>query len=292
MAKSYYGDDGRLRPGWRILRFVGLFYLFAITGTLIVRFSLRGGGIDPAVSAAIKGLLVVIAATLSVVIARRRLDRRSFASLGLDRAQAGSDLLFGFAVGGGFVALAIGVQAWLGWATVQVSSASLATLILLFIGTAAGIAWFEEIVFRGYLFQNAVEGLGQTRAIVVMTVVSGLVHVLNPHAGVVSTLIVAAIGLQHIVAYLWSKQLWLAIGTHAGWNFFQGAVFGLSVSGRPTDSLFKTTFHGPAWASGGSFGIEAGVFGVVWAFGGMLVIWLWCRRRTLPPTALASASAP
>ena len=60
-------------------------------------------------------------------------------------------------------------------------------------------------------------------------------------------------------AYKWSGTLWLPIGIHWSWNFFQGPIFGFAVSGNETPSLVKSVIDGPAWLTGGAFGAEASV---------------------------------
>jgi hypothetical protein len=52
--------------------------------------------------------------------------------------------------------------------------------------------------------------------------------------------------------------LWISIGLHIGWNFFEGPVFGFPVSGLETTALLIHSDTGPALITGGSFGPEAG----------------------------------
>jgi uncharacterized protein len=59
------------------------------------------------------------------------------------------------------------------------------------------------------------------------------------------------------------------MGFHTAWNFLQGAVFGVAVSGNgvPTNSLFRPFIQGNQWLTGGAFGIEASVISVVLGLG-------------------------
>jgi hypothetical protein len=58
---------------------------------------------------------------------------------------------------------------------------------------------------------------------------------------------------------LWSRGLWLPIGLHIGWNFFESTVFGFSVSGYDNFSFLQINQSGPESMTGGSFGPEAGL---------------------------------
>jgi membrane protease YdiL (CAAX protease family) len=66
-------------------------------------------------------------------------------------------------------------------------------------------------------------------------------------------------GLFFAFAYLRTKNLWLAIGLHIGWNLFLNAIFGFVVSGVDTPGLIRQTVDGPAIWTGGGFGPEAGL---------------------------------
>lgn len=275
------GPDGRYRAGWRILFFVGVFYAFALVATLVRQAVLTVFGPSQAVAVGLTGFLIVLVATPAVLIARRKFDHKSFRSLGLEARGRFTETIYGFVVAAVAASLSIAILWMAGFADLTFVGISAIELFLLFVGTAAGIAWFEELVFRGYLLQNLIEGLGVRRAVVISVLVSTLVHVFNPHASAASTFIIGGIVALHVYAYLRTRRLWLTLGLHAGWNFFQGAVWGLPASGRTTASLVETTLNGPAWLTGREFGMEASVFGVFYAALGALAVWIWCRRPRL-----------
>jgi hypothetical protein len=59
--------------------------------------------------------------------------------------------------------------------------------------------------------------------------------------------------------YLLTRRLWLSIGLHWAWNFFEGPIYGSDVSGIQSASLLRAHIHGPFLLTGGVFGPEAGV---------------------------------
>ena len=103
-----------------------------------------------------------------------------------------------------------------------------------------GIAFGEELVFRGYLMTNLRKGLfeiiGLDRwagglALLVSSVLFGIAHSQNPGADPIGMISVVIAGIGFGGLYLMTNNLGMSIGLHFGWNFFLGHLFGLTVSG-------------------------------------------------------------
>ena len=82
------------------------------------------------------------------------------------------------------------------------------------------------------------------------------------------------------LGYLTTRQLWLPIGLHIGWNFFEGVVFGFPVSGTETYSLLITNMVGPDLWTGGPFGPEAGIVVLPSLMLGALLIFIYSKVRS------------
>jgi membrane protease YdiL (CAAX protease family) len=205
-----------------------------------------------------------LTAVPAVYIARRWIDNKNFVSLGLQwSSQGAADLLFGFFLSGIMAGAVFAVMAALGYVgNIQIaasfwSAAGLLTGSLL-IMTLVG--FWEELVFRGYILQNMAEGMGLRTAVLVSCLLYGLIHSANPNAGLLSTAIIVLFGYLRIYGLLRTGQLWLSIGMHAGWNFFQATVFGFAASGHAEDRTLVTHDALAAdWLSGGDFGPEASI---------------------------------
>ncbi|MGD0868984.1 MAG: CPBP family intramembrane glutamic endopeptidase [Bryobacteraceae bacterium] len=137
-------------------------------------------------------------------------------------------------------------------------------LALALLSALAG-AVFEEVIFRGFLFR-LVAGLGGNwTALGATSALFGLAHISNPGATWASSLAVAIeAGILLGAAYAASGSLWLPIGIHAGWNFTEGPVFGMEVSGHAgAGGWIGGQLQGPAILTGGAFGPEASILAVV-----------------------------
>ena len=133
---------------------------------------------------------------------------------------------------------------------------------LLVLGLLPGIT--EEIMFRGVLFRVIEDGLGTWAALIVSAMFFGLVHLGNPNATLWSSIAIAVeAGLLLGMAYAWTRSLWFVMGLHAAWNFTQGTLLGIPVSGIALKGLLDSSTQGSAWLSGGEFGAEASVTTVI-----------------------------
>jgi hypothetical protein len=118
----------------------------------------------------------------------------------------------------------------------------------------------EEVIFRGYAFQRLAEAITPVGAIAVTSAFFGLAHFANPHRTWISTLNTTLVGIPFCIAYLRTRSLWLPIGIHFVWNFLQGFLFGLPVSGIVFSATVLTArVQGPAWLTGGNYGPEGGL---------------------------------
>ncbi|MFO1305731.1 MAG: CPBP family intramembrane glutamic endopeptidase [Burkholderiales bacterium] len=150
------------------------------------------------------------------------------------------------------------------------------------LSSSLGAAIVEEILFRGILYRLVEAAFGSSVAIVVSAVLFGAAHAFSPNATALATIAIAIeAGVLLALAYAVTRRLWFAIGFHAGWNFTQGGVFGLAVSGHRSDGLLLGQTSGPEWLTGGSFGPEASVVAVALGIVSAAVIYGRARQRSL-----------
>lgn len=261
-------EEKRLRAGWRLIVQMLLSFILQVIPLIII-------GIILAIILAIAsvdisddlltlpGILVSAAATtLSVWIARRWIDRRTIASLGLQwQRNSLMDVLVGIIIAGIMMGLIFVLQLSMGWLQIEklgITGIDKLPLLLLWAIVFLVVGFYEELLSRGYHLQNIEDGLNTAWAVLISSAIFSLAHLFNPNPSLGSVLGILAAGLFLAYAYLSTRQLWLPIGLHIGWNFFEGPVFGFPVSGLITPRLIEHTVSGPLAMTGGAFGPEAG----------------------------------
>ena len=281
--------EPRLQAGWRLaIQTVFMLVLWVCMeipiSLLIPIFHLS---ITSASYLTISTLVELVAFTASIYLARRFLDRRSFASIGLkvDR-RAFPDLLAGIVITFimmGLIYLAMRALGWIqfqGFAwhfqplSVVLGQTLLYLLIFIFVG------WSEELLSRGYQLQTFASGTNLFWGVLISSGIFGLLHLGNPNATWVSAVGIFFAGLFLAFGYVRTGQLWLSIGLHIGWNFFEGVVFGFPVSGLATFPLTRNSISGPLLWTGGAFGPEAGLLLLPALLIGMLLIGRYTQWRS------------
>jgi membrane protease YdiL (CAAX protease family) len=257
-------DERRLRSGWRLL---GQFLLLEV---IAVIFAISLGSAFLLSPLQNRTLLVVqvvtfLSVNISVYLARRYFDRRSMVSLGLVwNSKAIRDLLYGITLSGLMMAMVFLIEWVAGWLTFESFAwnteppSEVITGILIILGIFILTGWQEELLTRGYQLQNLIEGTGLIMGLVLSSIIFAILHVSNPNYLWSALIGLIAAGLFLAYGYLRTMQLWLPIGLHIGWNFFEGAIFGFPVSGLKTFQLINHVDTGPVFFTGGAFGPEAG----------------------------------
>jgi len=122
----------------------------------------------------------------------------------------------------------------------------------------------EELLFRGFIFRWVESGMGTWIAVAFSAALFGAAHAANRGATPMScTAIALEAGVLLSAAYVYTRTLWVPIGLHIGWNFTEGTIFGVTVSGHQSTGILTGVLHGPDWLTGGVFGVEASLPAVV-----------------------------
>ena len=204
-------------------------------------------------------------------------EKESAKDLPMYRMAANSGV--GFGIGILYFLIVTGVIALLGGykvGSIEFDWKALTMSLFSFLVVAVG----EEVLFRGIVFRMLDQQWGTVAALILSALIFGFVHITNSNATVWSSVAIAVeAGLLLGAAYKWAGNLWLPIGIHWAWNFFQGPIFGFAVSGNGTDSLIKPVIEGSDWLTGGSFGAEASIPAFVTGLVFTALFLYWISKR-------------
>ena len=263
------------------------FFSWAVAPDGSTRVHLNTAGLDAIAAAMVSGSLLgvglaagsLLAVVLAVLVMRRWAAGPSLGDLGL-RLRVGwlADLAFGLALGPMLFLVVLLLELAAGWGTVEPGSigpAGFGLALLTFVCVGAA----EELLIRGYTLQVLEQAWGTRGAVGASSVIFALLHLSNPDAGLAAVVGLVAAGLLFAYAYLTTRSLWLPIGLHISWNLSEGPIFGFPVSGLAGAGLIRTRVDGPELVTGGSFGPEAGLVGLLVVGLSFLAIGAWHRRR-------------
>ncbi len=199
----------------------------------------------------------------------------------------------GIGLGAGFLvfSLAVGVAAILGVYRIT-GEGDASGLLPALIGPAIFAAVSEELIFRGILFRWIEEFGGSWMALLLTSAFFGAAHLANPNASPIAAVGIAfEAGVMLGAAYMLTRSLWLPMGIHAAWNFTQGEIYDIPVSGTKVHGLLVAKLTGDPLLTGNGFGLEASLIAIVIAtLFGLFLLWLairkgevikpwWVRRR-------------
>jgi len=267
---------------WRVGISVGVYAILYYTAQTLFFFVLGFAGVLAGVT-----FTVLLAAVVTNWLTLRIYENRHILDLGLRWNRSSTDnLAFGLLGGIACACVVLGSALAVGAAHFTTTSEQLSagTIPFVLVLLAAGAAG-EELLFRGYGFQILLATLGPYSTILPVGAIFALLHSGNPNATVIGILNTAGFGVVFGYAFLRSRDLWLPIGLHFGWNCTL-PLFGVNLSGL----RIGITGHEMVWTagrlwSGGEYGPEGSVLtsGVLV----LLFVYLWkapLRRQRSPLT--------
>jgi membrane protease YdiL (CAAX protease family) len=289
LSSIFLNQQDRPRSGWRLLIFIFInfvlsrFFVLAMVACLYLIV-----GLPEVVQRLLSGLpgwivqsvALLAAATLSGLVCGKLLEGLPVRALGW--ALHGG-WLFDWLKGTMFGALSLVLAAVLIFVgggyqfsfSSQGAGAVIKTLVfsgLFFILAASA----EEVIFRGYPLQTMTRARLVILGLVLTSLVFAYIHKDNPNnpPGVppftyigldfinLPFINTALAGVWLAAGYLRTRSLWFPLGLHWSWNWTMGSVLGLPVSGIEALSfapLFHAKVLGPAWLTGGAYGVEGGL---------------------------------
>jgi membrane protease YdiL (CAAX protease family) len=258
---------------------------FATLASLLVPLLIlaRQNGSDVSVSQ--QAAVVAAASCICQLLRRRPLSEL----LGRFDLHWPRQLLFGIVVGAAIMLLPGLFLRSFGYVRWQNGGATL-DMFLSGLALSAGVAIAEELLFRGFIFQRLIDGLGEWPAQLIL----GGYFVLTHSAGLsaagnakyLASVNIFVASLAFGLAFVRTRSLAMPTGIHFAANATQGDILGFGVSGNHSSGLLRPVFaDAPEWLTGGAFGLEASVPGLISIAAAVVVLYRWRARTTLTPAA-------
>ena len=205
-------------------------------------------------------LLLALVVLGSYWVYVRLVEKRAVTEL--SGRHAARELGIGLGLGALLFCATVGILAVLGAYQITGNNGWQIMLAVLPASILAGV--LEEVLIRGVVFRILEQWLGSWTALGISAAIFGALHLLNPGATLLNAAAISIeAGVLLAAAYMLTRRLWLCIGTHIAWNFTQGGIFSVAVSGGSSKGLLQSRMIGPDWLTGGIFGAEASVVALV-----------------------------
>jgi membrane protease YdiL (CAAX protease family) len=198
---------------------------------------------------------------------------RAFPHYGLEFTRKnGVELLRGVAIGLISVLALFSLQGMLGWLVWQPPNFSMVQLVLEGLLTGLGVAFAEELFFRGFIYDELQRDYNYKSVVWATAIIFAVLHFIKPLPVIISTspqfLGLLLLGL----ACVWAKRscrgrLGLPIGLHGG------LVWGNYII--EVGKLIEYSGKVPQWVTGVNNNPLAGIMGLL----SLLLLALWMRKQ-------------
>ena len=207
-------------------------------------------------------LLTTVFGTLASIFYCRCVEMRPVRSMGFRKRKALPHYFLGLAVGTLMMTAITLLTVLSGANSIKLCSGINFGLIGLYLLGFIVQGMSEEVIFRGYLMTTVGGYHNPLLAIGISSAAFGLAHSANPGINPLAMLNLILFGVFAALYIILFDDIWGACAIHSVWNFTQGNVYGISVSGSGnTESIFRTTAQSShSFLTGGKFGIEGSIF--------------------------------
>ncbi len=214
----------------------------------------------------------------------RFVEKRPYRTLGLTGRRRAAAFGRGFAAGFLMFAVVAGGMLPAGWQVVSAWRGGqpqvwLNVGIMLLGWLVQGPA--EELLFRGWALPVLGARYGLWPGALLSAIMFAGLHSLNPNLSIIAMLNLFLFGLFTALYALQEESVWGVFGLHAAWNWAQGNIFGMAVSGAPVagGSLLVLQENGPNWLTGGLFGPEGGLAVTIVLAGAIALVLNLARQK-------------
>ena len=187
-------------------------------------------------------------------------DHLPIADLGLSLEGRTKDIFWGTFVALAIYAVGFGILYAMGEVEIAAVHFSAYELLLSWILMLL-VALTEEIAFRGFVLGHLLTaGANRFVALFLSSALFSLMHIFNPNFSLIAFLNILLAGILIGSTYIYTRNLWFPIALHLFWNWFQGPILGLEVSGEQYgNTLLNLNLPEENLINGGAFGFEGSI---------------------------------
>lgn len=268
-----------VRSGWKILLVFLLTFGIAVASSIIQVIVLSiiilsNGSTDQLMNInldsignnelifSISNCLGNISFILACIIIWKVFEKQKLSKMGLTSIKKGyKELIIGLILGAitmsivAIVIMAIGDIEMINPINKPEISMSLLYGLISFIFVGFG----EEILSRGYIMSVLKQTRNKWIVLVGPALIFAALHLGNPGIDILSFINLFLVGVLFAYMFMKSKNIWMPIGYHITWNYFQGYIWGFEVSGLNVNGLYKIKNISNNIINGGEFGPEGGI---------------------------------
>lgn len=277
MINPIRNSYGEIRNGWWIL------FFYMALAAMLIPLAIRASGSGTEVTIPLQALLVSVATGVCLA-ARREHPRAVLGTVASWRSGIAAGLALGVAIWG-IAALVLWVTGAVEWKWQGTAFEAIQAGVV----DCIAVAVTEELLFRGFVFQRLVNGIGTWPAQLTMASYFTLTHSSGlANAGDLQWLAAANIFLASLLfgaIYLGTRSLAMPLALHFTLNFVEGPLLGFGVSGHAASGIVSPIMEAaPDWWTGGVFGLEASLPGTVVVLASLIMVLTFrtgSTRRTL-----------
>jgi len=285
MKSVFKNSGGQVRSFWKIgLAFMLMSVLLGIfLFPLYAQMALKNTPIEELLNNPLNNLYGMFVQCLSVVLTVLiclKLENKSWESVGITHIKSQwKNLFMGLLLGAIsilFITLILVITNQITLTSVNITSKLLINTGIFLLGFIF-VAINEELFFRGYVVSKLLQTRSYPVAYIVSSIFFGLMHTSNPNVHIFGIVNIILIGLLFAYMFIQTKSLWMSMGYHLTWNFFQGNIIGYNVSGTTGSGFFHIKSEDNFW-TGGSFGVEASVWTTLIIIVGFIVTKVYMNK--------------
>lgn len=229
----------------------------------------------------VPSLYFTVFGTILAFVYCRFIEQRSAGSMGIRRSKAVKHYLTGMAVGALLMSVITVLGLLAGAMKISIVNNFSIGIILLSFGGWLVQGMSEEFICRGYLMNSVGGKHSPVLALTISSLIFACLHLANDGINLLAFFNLALFGAFAGLYMICFDDIWGACAIHSVWNFTQGNIYGISVSGTGNSESFLRTSAASSniYLTGGTFGIEGSIFTTIVLLAGSAVILFMINKK-------------